>query len=322
MARVNHVVLTAAAALVYTACTSNALATNANTAERIAPDGPTRIALVKLEKSAYVAWKSKDAKFWHTFLSDKFVGWGSSGKLDKASATREYTGADCAIKSYALSDEQMSPLGKGAALITYKLSVNGTCGGQEVPANSWAASVYVRDGNKWKGAFHAAAPVVDPKAALAKPADKKKATQKIEAQPVAPDASTDAMLAVEKSLWEAWRAHDGKNIENLTAKDISFINIFGTYFATKADALKDWTGAGCDVKSVSVTNAAGTMLSPTTGILTFKGTADGTCYGQEVNSVIWGTSVYVNDGDAWKWTFGINLPARQETTLTSGQHGN
>jgi hypothetical protein len=44
--------------------------------------------------------------------------------------------------------------------------------------------------------------------------------------------------------------------------------------------------------------------------LTFKGTADGTCCGQEVNSVIWGTSVYVKDGDAWKWTFGINTPAR------------
>jgi ketosteroid isomerase-like protein len=317
MAKVNYFVLTAAAALVYTACARNALATNANaanTAEKTAPDGPTKVALVTLEKSAYAAWKSKDAKFWHTFLSDKFVGWGSSGRLDKASATKEFTGADCTIKSYALSDEQMSPLGKGAALITYRIAVDGTCGGQEVPANSWAASVYVRDGDKWKGAFHAEAPVVDPKASLAKPADKKKAPQKDEAQAAAPNASTDAMLAVEKTVWEAWRAHDGKKLGDLTAKDISFINIFGTYFATKADALKDWTGAGCDVKSVSVTYAARTMLSPTTGILTFKGTADGTCYGQEVNSVIWGTSVYVKHGDAWKWTFGINLPARREGT--------
>ena len=32
----------------------------------------------ELEKSAYAAWKSKDAKFWGTFLSDKFVGWGES----------------------------------------------------------------------------------------------------------------------------------------------------------------------------------------------------------------------------------------------------
>jgi ketosteroid isomerase-like protein len=317
MARIKCFTLTAIAALVLTVCGGNALANDANTvntAKKTAPGGPTKVALAALENSAYEAWKSKDARFWDTFLSDKFVGWGSSGRLDKASATKEYTGADCAIKSYALSDEQMNPLGKGAALITYKITVDGTCGGQPVPANSWAASVYVRDADKWKGAFHAEAPIVDPKAALAKPADKKKAPQKDQAQPAAPDTGTNAMLAIERTVWEAWRAHDGKQLEDLTAKDISFINIFGTYFASKADALKDWTGTGCDVKSVSVTKAVRTMLSPTTGILTFKATADGTCYGQEVNSVIWGTSVYIKDGDVWKWTFGINVPARGEGT--------
>jgi hypothetical protein len=304
-----------AVALVFAACAGNVpanYANAANTAEKAAPAAPAKDALVTLEKSAYEAWKSKDAKFWDTFLSDKFVGWGTSGRLDKASATRQYTGADCAIKSYALSNEKMSSLGKGVALITYKITVDGTCDGQVVPANSWAASVYVRKGGKWKSAFHAEAPVVDAKAALEKPAEKKKAPQEDEGESAASDTSTDPMLAVEKTVWEAWRAHDGEKLERLTAKDISFINIFGTYFATKADALKDWTGAGCDVKRVSVTESARTMLSPTTGILTFKGTADGTCYGQKVNSVIWGTSVYVKDGDAWKWAFGINTPARRK----------
>jgi hypothetical protein len=308
MARIKYF----AAALVFTACAGNVLANNANAAnkaENTAPAAPTKDALVTLEKSAYEAWKSKDAKFWDTFLSDKFVGYGSSGKLDKASATKEYTGADCEIKSYALSDEQMKPLGNHAALITYKGTVDGTCGGQKVPANSWAAAVYVREGDRWKGVFHAESPVVDPTAAAAKPVANKEAPKAHEAKPAARDAGTDAMLAVEKTVWEAWRAHDGKKLKDLTAKDISFINIFGTYFATKADALKDWSAAGCDVKRVGVTDAAGTMLSPTVGILTFTGTADGTCYGQAVGP-IWGTSVYVKEGNAWKWAFGINTPAR------------
>ena len=316
MAKIKCFILTAIAALVFTVCGGNALANNANaanTAERTAPTGPTKVALVTLEKSAYEAWKSKDAKFWDTFLSDKFVGWGSSGKLDKASATKEYTGADCEIKRFALSGEQMKPLGQNAALITHKTTVDGTCSGQKVAVNSWVASVYVRDGDTWKGIFHAEAPVVDPKAAPAKPVDKKEAPKEGEAKRADRDAGTDAMLAVEKAVWEAWRAHDAKTIGDLTARDISFINIFGTHLATKADALKNWGGAGCDVKSVSVTDAAGTMLSPTVGILTFKGAADGTCYGQKVGP-IWGTSVYVNDGDAWKWTFGINVPARGEGT--------
>ena len=112
-----------AAALVFTACAANVPANYANAAsaaEKTAPAGPTKLALVTLEKSAYEAWKSRDAKFWETFLSDKFVGWGSSGRLDKAAATKDYTGADCEIKSFALSDEHMRPLGKDAALLTLR----------------------------------------------------------------------------------------------------------------------------------------------------------------------------------------------------------
>ena len=314
MVTFRYFVFTAAAALVFTARGGNALENIANaapSAEKTPPAAPTMAALVALEKSAYEAWKSKDAKFWDRFLSNKFVGYGSSGKLDRASATKVYTGADCEIRSYALSGEQMKLLGNDAALITHKTAVDGTCGGQRVPAHSWAASVYVRDGDKWRGAFHAEAPIVDAKAAPAKTVDKKEAPREDATKPAARDAGADAMLAVEKAVWEAWKAHDAKTIEELTAREISFINIFGTYFASKADALKDSPGPARNVKSVSVTDAAGTMLSPTVGILTFKGTADGTCYGQTVGP-IWGTSVYVKDGNAWKWTFGINLPASRE----------
>ncbi len=314
MTKIKYFVLAAAAVFVFTACgapAGNAPANNANapnTAAKPEAAAPAKEVLMAREKSAYEAWKTKDAKFWDTFLSDKFVGYGSSGKLDKASATKEYSGVDCEIKSYALSDEQMKPLGNDAALITYKTTVDGTCGGQKVPASSWAAGVYVRDGDKWKGAFHAEAPIVDPKAAPAKPADTGKVPKTEVAEDGEADSRIDTMIMKEKALWEAWKDHDGKKIEDLTTKEISFINIFGTHFATKADALKDWTSPGCDVKSVSVTEAVGTMLSPTAGILTFNGGADGTCFGQKVGP-IWGTSVYVKEGNAWKWTFGINLPA-------------
>jgi hypothetical protein len=107
MAKIVHIGLTAAAAFILATCGGNVLTNNANaggTPEKNASAEPAKVALMTLEKSAYEAWKSKDAKFWATFLSDKFAGWGSSGKLDKVSATKEYTGADCEIKSYALSD--------------------------------------------------------------------------------------------------------------------------------------------------------------------------------------------------------------------------
>ena len=60
------------------------------------------------------------------------------------------------------------------------------------------------------------------------------------------------------------QAHvDAKKLDALMAKDVSFVNIFGTYLATRAEAMKDWTGTGCQVKSVSVTDGFATALSPT-----------------------------------------------------------
>jgi hypothetical protein len=288
-----------------------AFATNAGNAlagdARVA-DAPAKDDILTLEQAAYQAWESKDAKFWQSFLSDNFAGWGSTGKLNKTSATRQYTGLDCEIRRYALADEQIQPLGNDETLITHKTTVDGTCNGQKVPAESWAASVYVRKGGKWKAVFHAEAAVIDPKSVAAKPVSIADTSNRDDAEPNARDDLTSALVADERAVWEAWREHDVKTIGDLTASEISFINIFGTHLATKAEALSDWSGTYCDVKSVSITDASATMLSPAVGILTFKASADGTCYGQKVGAV-WGSSVYVKHGNVWKWTFGINLPA-------------
>ena len=303
------------AAFVFAACAANILAGDANGAkavEKATRAGPTQVILVSRETSAYEAWKFKDEKFWETFLSDKFVGWGSSGRLDKAAAAQEYAGADCDIKSYAISDAQMTPLGQDAALITHRITVDGTCGGQRNPPGSWAATVYVRDGNRWKAAFHAEAAIVDPAAPPVKPGGNKAAGEQKQTKPTDRDGLTDALLLREKAVWDAWKDHDAKRLSGLTAANMQFINIFGIHLATKAEALKNWSGEGCDVKTVHLTDAAATMLSPGVGILTFHASVDdGTCFGQKVGPV-WGSSIYVKDGDKWKWNFGINLPARLE----------
>jgi hypothetical protein len=302
------------ATFVFAASVVNAVSGDANAAqagEKAAPLEPTQVRLVSLETNAYEAWKSKDAQFWRTFLSDRFVGWGSSGRLDKGSGEKEYAGLDCEIKSYAISDVQMTRLGGDAALITHKLTIEGTCGGQKNPPASWAATVYVREGDRWKAAFHAEAAIVDPTVLTAKPAGKQATGDAKQTRSTDQNARTDDLLFREKTLWEAWKNHDAKRLAALMERNIQFINIFGTHFGTKADALKDWSGKGCEVKAVDLTDAAAAMFSPTAGVLTFHARADGTCFGQRVGPV-WGSSIYVKDGDTWKWIFGINLPARLE----------
>ncbi len=322
MTMIKYFILAATAAIAFSACGSpaantpasnaNAATANANTAKPTAA-APTKDALVTLEKSAYEAWKTKDAKFWDTFLADNFAGYGATGRLDKAKALKEYSGADCDFKSYTLSDDQMTPLGPDAAVITYKVTVDGTCGGQKIPSPSWAAGAYVRSGDKWKGAFHAETPVVDPKAPPAKPAapakkdaaPAKPADAKTDAKP---DAATDALLALEKKAWEAWKAKDAKALDDWAAKDM--VSISGSSGRTdRATSLKMWAEDKCEIKSISFTDGMSAAFGADVSLLLFNVAVDGKCDGQAVPAES-GATIYIKEGGSWKAVMAIGTPVK------------
>jgi hypothetical protein len=262
----------------------------------------TRV-LTSLEEESYRAWQSKDAQFWSTFLSEKFIGWGASGRIDKADAAREWSGTNCKIVRYQISDAQLSQLTREVAVITHKTAVDGSCGGNPLPNASWTATAYVLEGARWKAAFRAASAIVDP-AKMPKQAVDAAAA----ARSASHDANTEAMLSREQALWDAWKARDAKRLGALVPPQIQFIDIFGTHIGTRAETLSAWSGRGCDVKSFQLADAKATMFTPDFGILTLYATVDGTCFGQPVLPV-WTSSFYVKHGDAWIWSFGINIPA-------------
>ena len=98
-------------------------------------DGTTDLTRVLsgIEEESYRAWQSNDTMFWYSFLSDKFVSWGLSGRIDKAAAIREWSGKNCKIGSYRISDSQLSRLTPEAAVVTHKTIVDGSCGGNRLP---------------------------------------------------------------------------------------------------------------------------------------------------------------------------------------------
>src|SRR5215218_8264481 len=313
MNRTKFLILAAIAAFAMTACqpaatTNNAVVTNANSNAisnsnanaATTAAAPTKEALMTLERSAYDAWKNKDAKFWDTFLAANFAGFGNSGKLDKAAAMKEYAGADCDVKSSTLSEEQMTPLGPNAALITYKLAQDATCGGKKLPANAWAAGVYVREGSQWKGAFHAESPINDPNtkpdkaaAAAAKPASAATTA-------AAPDAATEAMFTLEKKAWEDWRTKNEKGLTDWASP--SMISFTGKGRQTGADAIKYWMSDGCEVKSTTLSNPSSISLGPDNSLLFFKAEVDGKCQGTPVPSE-YGASIYAKEAGTWKALF-------------------
>jgi hypothetical protein len=335
MKKITMIILLAAASTLFAACggpDTNTGANNANTnPTKPVAAAPTVDALMAFDKQANAAYFKGDSKFFEGMLSDKFVILGGGQRMDKAATVKMIASVKCDIKSMGLTEPWMSMIDADTYALSYKATWDGTCNGPDgrsvkVPTPIRSASIWVRSGDKWQAVFHGENLIVDPKNPAAPPApaakkeepkkdDKTAANSNTPSNAAAPakatpDGNTDALAKVELALWEAWKEHDAKKLDALMARDVSFVNIFGTSLATRADAMKDWTGAGCEVKSVSVTDGFATALSPTVEMLTRKGAADGTCGGQNIGGTpIWGVSIYVKEGAAWKFAFGMNLAA-------------
>lgn len=268
---------------------------------------PSKEALAALEKQAFEAWSKKDSKFFDGFLAANFIGFGDNGqRMGRADVVKMMGESKCEVKSYTFSDERMTPVGQDAAVITMKVDADYTCDGKKGPTPVTSASVYVREGNAWKGAYHNEIPITDPK--------NMKADTKKPPAPPAPagttpaDPMTDALMAAEKRGWEAWKARDAKTLDEITTKDLTLVDMFGRVTTNKADIIKGWTEPPCTINSVAVSDGKAVSLTKDAAILTFKGTADGKCNDMPITP-LWGTTVSVKDGDAWKAVYILEAPA-------------
>jgi len=267
---------------------------------------PTVAALIALEKQAMEAYIRGDGKFFEGYLSDKIVVTEGGRRVGKAELLERIGGSKCSFQEgWALSEAHLSKINDDTYVVSYLTAIDGTCTWkgktEKEPSPVRVSTVLVRSGETWQAVFHGENVIVAPQALTASVATHD------EHKKEAADEAGVAMLTVETSLWEAWKAKDGKRIEELTAKELAFVNIFGTYLANKAEAMKDWTGALCEIESISLKDSVGTLVSPTVGILTLTGTVEGSCGGQKPPPV-YGTTVYVKEGDRWKWAFGFNSP--------------
>jgi hypothetical protein len=116
-------------------------------------------ALIALEKQAWEAWKTRDGKFFESFLSEESIGVGDSGVAKKAMIVKDIAGPDCEVRSYSFDNYEVVMLDANTAILTYKADQDATCKGKAVPARVWASSVYIKRGGKWLNAFHQETPV-------------------------------------------------------------------------------------------------------------------------------------------------------------------
>jgi ketosteroid isomerase-like protein len=330
MKRALLLALTIAAAIFFAACSgapadnkpANSNANSNASAAKPAAVLPTKESLVAMETKGIEAWKNHDGKFWEGFLADNYVSYGPKGeRMDKAQLIKMMTDDKCEVKSYSFSDEQATPAGADAVVLSYKLTSDYKCPGQPSFPNAWAASVYVRSGDTWKGAYHNEMPIMDasakpeaPKPAGDKKAEgDKKSLDGKNADSVASDKATvpaiadDSLIAAVKKGWEAWKSHDAKALGDSIAKDFVLIDPMGKRY-DNAGALKAWSEDKCEIKSISFDDPKSAMVTKDMGIVTLKGFADGTCGGQNAGA-LFGSYVMVKDGDAWKAAMIFETPA-------------
>ena len=316
---------------------------NSNANTTVAKAAPVLDTLMAQEKAANEAYTKADGQFFQNLLSDKFMMAGMGKPVNKADTVKMISGVKCDVKSINVDEGKLAKIDDDTYAVVYKTTGEGTCtfeGKKEPLAPMRAATVWTRNGDKWQPIWHGDATIIEPKKTEGGEANKADAKKEAPAPPAkaeekkapekpaansnssassnsssnsnsaapAGDANVAAMAAVEKAGWEAWKARDAKKLEELTDKDVSFVDLMGTFTVGQAEVVKSWTTSQCDIKSVNISDTSGQSLSPTLGMLFFKGSAEGTCDGMKIKP-LWGTSFYKKEGDTWKLVFGLESPA-------------
>jgi len=118
------------------------------------------------------------------------------------------------------------------------------------------------------------------------------------------------LSANETKLWEAWKNKDAKPFKTYLSADSVMVGSGGTQ--GKADAIKEITSMGCDVKSFTLSDWKLSMIDADAALLTYKGAATGTCGGKPIPAA-WASSVWIKRGGRWQ------AFSHQESNVMPGQ---
>ena len=104
------------------------------------------------------------------------------------------------------------------------------------------------------------------------------------------------LSASETRLWDAWKNKDAKPFQAWLASDSVMVGEMGVQ--GKGDVAKEMAAMPCEVKSFSLSDWKLTTINSGAVLLTYKGTAEGTCAGTPIPTV-WASSVWVNRRGKW-----------------------
>jgi ketosteroid isomerase-like protein len=109
-------------------------------------------ALIDRETALWEIVKNKQVDAFRKYYADNFSAVYSDGVKDINQEVEGVRNVD--LKSYSLTDTKVVFPNKDTAVLTYKVTVQGSFKGQDISGAYYASSVWVNQGGKWLAILH------------------------------------------------------------------------------------------------------------------------------------------------------------------------
>jgi ketosteroid isomerase-like protein len=109
-------------------------------------------AITDLEKSAWEAYKNKQADAFKALMSKDYYGVYEEGVKNLDSEVADMAKTD--LHEYSFADVKVVFPHPNVAVMTYKATVKASSGGKDMSGTYNSGSVWIQQGGKWVGAFH------------------------------------------------------------------------------------------------------------------------------------------------------------------------
>ncbi len=121
-------------------------------AAKAGKSAPSESAITDLEKSAWEAYKNKQADAFKALMSKDYYGVYAEGVKNLDAELTDLAKTD--LRDYSFTDVKVVFPHPKMAVITYKAKVQTRMGGTDMSGTYNSGSVWVQQGGKWVGAFH------------------------------------------------------------------------------------------------------------------------------------------------------------------------
>lgn len=111
----------------------------------------------------------------------------------------------------------------------------------------------------------------------------------------------EAVIAIERQAWEAFKARDGAFYRRMLTTDASYVSSSGVNTREEIAGIAEHLS--CTVDGYTLRNEQVHSISADVALLTLRATSDLTCGTRSIHSDAWVSTVFVRDGGDWKISF-------------------